>query len=902
MKQEKEYFAFISYKREDERWAKWLAHQLDNYKLPSTLNGKELPPSLRKTFRDVDELSAGNLPEQIFHALSSSDYLIVVCSPLAAKSEWVNKEIEDFIKIKGGKSDHIYPFIIDGEPFSKDPLQECFPEALRALPDDEERIGGNINEQGGRYAAVVKVIAGMLGVSFDSLWHKYEREQKKKRYKRIGMVIGVSLSFTIVSLAFSTWIWHQNVLLNEKDRKIMVNQSRAVAEKADQLLEEGDSYTAKMLLLETMTPERPYVPELEECLRKAFNYETAVLKTGSSVTSASYSSDQRLIAVSTVDGSLFVYDAPSGAIHRSFHGDFGNVHSTHFSPDCKHIVTALWDENSVRIWSIDKNCCEDSLYGHSGSVTRAKYSNDGQYIASSSKDKTIKIWDAKNKKCIRTLIGHDDYVQEIVFSSDNKRIVSASDDKTLKMWDVETGECIRTFVGHNSLVWAVDISRDGHWVASGSTDGIIKIWDVFKGQCLKSLEGHKSAIHSVQFTKDGLHLLSSSGNPSKSDDDNSVRIWDVMSGQCIKTLDGHTSQVNSASYSPDENTIISASSDKTVKIWDLNSTKDNKTSCLKTIKGHHGGVNYASFDKEGRKIVSASKDHSIRVWNINSGKCIDSLINNAGSVLCSTFSSNGQYVLASSAWGNVILWDLKNDTCYSFNHTNWLCTASFSPYDNFFVTASVDDSIRVWDTTKRKQINVWKGHDNTIYSVSFSPDSRYIVSTSGGYSNNSENVTKVWDAKTGKLHKVLKGHSGVVTCAVVNPNGKEVASSSWDGTIKIWSLEDGVLIRTLNGHTNIVESVSYSPDGKYLVSASYDKTIRIWDSTTGFLLYTISGHSDYVHSAFFSKDGNTVISASKDGTIKVWGIPSLQQLLDETKRRFSKRELTLDERRKYYLE
>jgi WD40 repeat protein len=62
------------------------------------------------------------------------------------------------------------------------------------------------------------------------------------------------------------------------------------------------------------------------------------------------------------------------------------------------------------------------------------------------------------------------------------------------------------------------------------------------------------------------------------------------------------------------------------------------------------------------------------------------------------------------------------------------------------------------------------------------------------------------------------------------------------------------------------------------------------------------GHLDYVHSAFYNKDGNTIVSASKDGTIKVWGIPSLQQLLDETKRRFSKRELTLDERRKYYLE
>lgn len=901
MKQEKEYFAFISYKREDEKWAKWLATQLDNYKLPSTLNGKELPPSLRKTFRDVDELSAGNLPEQIYNALSTSDNLIVICSPRAAQSEWVNKEIEDFIEIKEGQSDHIYPFIIDGEPFSKDSEKECFPKSLRDLPDTEERIGGNINEQGGRYAAIVKVIAGMLGVSFDSLWHKYEREQKKRRYKRIGFVIGILLSFTIVSLAFSTWIWHQNVLLNEKDRKIMVNQSRAIAEKADQLIDEGDSYTAKMLLLETMTPERPYVPELEECLRKAVNYETAIFYPGSSVTSVSYSSDEKLIAASTVDGSLFVYDAPSGAILKTFHGHYGNVHSTHFSPDSKHIVTALWDEYSVRIWSVDKNCCEDSLYGHTGSVTRAKYSNDGMYIASASKDKTIKIWDAKKKSCIRTLIGHDDYVQEITFSPDSKRIISASDDKTIKIWNIGTGECIKTYIGHKSLVWAVDISLDGNRIASGSTDGIIKIWDVTSGKCLKTLEGHRSAIHSVQFSKDGLYLLSSSGNPSKSDDDNSIRIWDIKTGKCSKVLEGHTSQVNYALYSPNEKCIISASSDKTIRIWELNSSTKPTTSCLKTLKGHSAGVNYASFNKDGNRIVSASKDHSVRIWDVDTGDCVDSLINNAGSVICSSFSSNGRYILSSSGCGNVAIWDLKEDTCFYLQNTNWLCNASFSPNDKHFVTAFVDDTIRIYDTVTKKQINKWKGHNNTVYSVSYDPSGCYIISTSGGYKADSENVTKVWDSNTGKLLHVLIGHSGVVTCAVISPNGKEIASSSWDGTIKLWNLKDGSLLHTLIGHTNIVESVSYSQDGKYIVSASYDKTVRIWDSATGALLITLLGHTDYVHSAFFNGN-DQIVSASKDGTIKIWGIPTLKQLLVETKKRFGKRVLTPTERRKYYLE
>lgn len=231
MKQEKEYYAFISYKREDEKWAKWLAHQLDNYKLPSTFNGKDLPPSLRKTFRDVDELSAGNLPEQIYKALSMSDNLIVVCSPRAAQSEWVNKEIEDFIKIKGDKANRIFPFIIEGEPFSNDGTKECFPQRLRTLPKNEERLGGNINEQGGRNAAVVKVVAGMLGVSFDSLWNRYEREQKRRRW----MWTGIAVVLGLIGLCIGAYFVSQN--------KIIESQNVQLQNLVRNLEEENNTYS-----------------------------------------------------------------------------------------------------------------------------------------------------------------------------------------------------------------------------------------------------------------------------------------------------------------------------------------------------------------------------------------------------------------------------------------------------------------------------------------------------------------------------------------------------------------------------------------------------------------------------------------------------------------------------------
>ena len=158
MEQKKEYYAFISYKREDEQWAKWLQHKLEHYRLPANLNGRtDLPREIRPVFRDTSELNPGNLPQQIHDALSSSQHLIVVCSPNSAKSKWVNLEIETFIAM--GKQDCIIPFIVDGHPYAENPTEECFPPAIRNLPKEQELLGANINEMG-RDAAAIKTVRG----------------------------------------------------------------------------------------------------------------------------------------------------------------------------------------------------------------------------------------------------------------------------------------------------------------------------------------------------------------------------------------------------------------------------------------------------------------------------------------------------------------------------------------------------------------------------------------------------------------------------------------------------------------------------------------------------------------------------------------------------------------------
>lgn len=172
MEKDNKYSAFIAYSREDSKWAQWLQKKLESYRVPDGV-GKRYPNNLDRlnsVFTDVSELSAGLLAEQIHNALERSQFLIVICSPSAAHSKWVNAEIEAFVRL--GRTKHIIPFIVRGAPYSNNTNEECFPASLKSITP--ELLGININDLG-KDAAVTKVIAYMLDVDFDTLWQRHKR-------------------------------------------------------------------------------------------------------------------------------------------------------------------------------------------------------------------------------------------------------------------------------------------------------------------------------------------------------------------------------------------------------------------------------------------------------------------------------------------------------------------------------------------------------------------------------------------------------------------------------------------------------------------------------------------------------------------------------------------------------
>ena len=865
---EKEYFAFISYQRQDEDWAKWIAYELEHYHLPTTLNGRaDLPENLRPIFRDMDELSAGNLPQQIHNALQSAKNLIVICSPHAVQSPWVNKEILEFIQT--GRVEHIFPFIVDGHPYSQDPEQECFPEAIRALTGQEERLGANVNENG-RDAAVVKLVAGMLGLAFDTLWQRYEREKAEEERK----------------------------IKEQRDNLLRV-QSQFVSEKAVTLVEQGNSLLAKKLLLEVLpkdlsNPDRPYTPEAERALRYAYTKDTAIFKFDHQLDASLSPDGKRIIATSrfTTMYVLYVLDVETGQELQKLDCDTNSVNSAFFSPDGKYIISSLYG-GIIQLWGVETGQELKKLEGHTNSVNSAVCSPDGKRIVSASDDQTIRIWDVETGQQLQIIEGHSSFVQSASFSPDGKCVVSASWDNTARVWDAQTGRELQKLEGDGYSAHSVSFSPDGKRIVFASLDNSIRIYDAETGQELQKLVGHTNRVRSVSFSPDGRCIVSAS-------DDQTIRIWDVKTGIEWEKLQGHTDVVNSAFFSPDGKRIVSASSDQTIRIWGCD--VEPHITIFKNCTWDEKSV-YTSFSCDGKLIVCAcNKDHTIRIYDVKTGQELQKLEGHTEGIQLAFFSPDGKRIVSASRDNTMRLWAVETgNELYKFDLTCTVTSASFSPDGKRIVSALFDGTIQLWDVeTGHELLKMERNGDlvdvDWVDSISFSPDGKRIVSGS------TAGTVQLWDVETGKELQKMVGHTAAVRSISFTHDGKRIVSASFDHTVRIWDAETGQQLKILEGHVN--QNATLSPDGKYVASASQDETVRIWDIDTGRQVFQCTFcHLDryrYIAIAF-SPDGRHIITA-EDDCIKFWSFPPLQELIDQTRELFKDCPLTPEERKKYYLD
>jgi WD40 repeat protein len=315
-----------------------------------------------------------------------------------------------------------------------------------------------------------------------------EEEKLKERDKKNRRRLFLLSSIILIALMIIGFFIFQNRKIEQNSWKMKENLARAVAEKSLTLVDEGDSYLARLLLLEVLPkdvnakyPDRPYVPEAESSLRIVLKHNNTILR-----------------------------------------GHTDAISSVSFSPDGKHIVSAAWDK-TVRIWDAQTGRqVGQPLEGHTKLVNSAAFSPDGKRIVSASMDHTVRIWDAQTGRQIgQPLEGHTDAVNSAAFSPDGKHIVSASYDNTVRIWDAQTGRQIgQPLEGHTYWVNSAAFSPDGKRIVSASSDKTVRIWDAQTGRQIgQPLEGHTDMVFSAAFSPNGEHIVSASY-------DNTVRIWE----------------------------------------------------------------------------------------------------------------------------------------------------------------------------------------------------------------------------------------------------------------------------------------------------------------------------------------------------------------------------------------
>lgn len=192
------YWAFISYAHEDERWAAWLQRALESYRLPGRLTSgeggpKQIPGKLMPIFRDrADFSSSSDLEEQVESALESSRALIVICSPAAARSRWVNEEIRLFRALH--EQAQIHCLIVDGDPEADNSEQGCFPPALREAGAAEPLAPDARKDADGKTLSKLKLISGLLGLRLDDL----RRRDQQRRHRWMAGAAASALAIAVV--------------------------------------------------------------------------------------------------------------------------------------------------------------------------------------------------------------------------------------------------------------------------------------------------------------------------------------------------------------------------------------------------------------------------------------------------------------------------------------------------------------------------------------------------------------------------------------------------------------------------------------------------------------------------------------------------------------------------------
>ena len=383
----------------------------------------------------------------------------------------------------------------------------------------------------------------------------------------------------------------------------------------------------------------------------------------------------------------------------------------------------------------------------------------------------------------------------------------------------------------------VALSADTRQVATAGSDGVIRVYSVDQpGDPPLELAGHRGPVLSLDFSPQGeATRLASAGA------DRTVRIWNTQTGKNVRTLVGHASEVWSIAFSPQGDRLVSGSQDYTARVWSAANGAE-----LQRFRQHQEPVFTAAFSPDGAYIASGGYDKRIMVWRADRDEPVyATLIDDVTERLDSDLPPEAVAV--------------DPDVTVLTGHSGGIRDVHFSSDGRFIVSASRDNTLRVWPwtepSTEGRQL---RGHGGWVTSGSFLDDETVVSAAYDG-------KVKVWDLPRYRPTTSLQQVDRPVLAGTFSPDGRTVVMALDDGTAGLWDRQSGMRLATLDeGHDFLAMKAAFVPGGRRMVTVAGDDTVRCWNVNSGGEIWKRDG-AGRRGLLSLSPSGQTLVTGSSDG-------------------------------------
>ncbi len=572
------------------------------------------------------------------------------------------------------------------------------------------------------------------------------------------------------------------------------------------------------------------------------------------------------------------------------------------------------------------------ITGHTFWVSSIAYIQNGKYIATGGGDGEIYIWDAGTGKFVKSLHKHTDNVADIKAVKGSNYLVSIGSDGLFVVWDVSNGKAISsTDMGEPLSAYAA--SNDGKYYAIGFESGVIVRYNASNGSIIDTLRIGEGAVTDMLFLPDNslvvtsdegrIKVFSPDGRSAETllkdasatsvaysgprkllavgGSDGFLYFFDPRTlKEKIQPIEAHTASISALEFSG--STLISASADSTVKVWDIDRRAPDRT-----FTSDHGEIYALAVSPDGKRVAAGTDNGLVILWDVKANKLISVHGRQYGGwVTALNFTPDNRHIFSTGFNGVVHAWSTDDGTLLWENDIGEIITVS--PDGKYLAAGGGRDSILVFDLTTGKLAAAIPTIGNLIFIIKFSPDGKYIafggmrrqlsvyrtsdwqpaLSTSlgdklgvrscdfvgdkivvGGF----DGSIIVYDLNTGKEVRRWKGHDNAVTSLIYKDGC--LFSTSRDGHFKIWDFKTGDLIKNIAAFNRNITSMAVLSNGAAVFTASLNGKLKVWNPGNGKLIKEISGYQDGISSLALSPDGRYVATGGIDGNIIIWEVDAI---------------------------